>query len=133
MRRLVLIVIAAALAVPVLASAAPPVQHYQQAATLGFYRGKTIEYLDFGPVKLARGNKVAPIWVVTNGAEGQYNVIDTVPGQRSYTPLWAVRMVTWKNGVTPRVLMSAAAVRAAVSRGDATLRETTTVVNCPVL
>ncbi len=120
---------------PVLAPAAPapPVQHFQQNATLGFYRGKTIEYLDFGPIRLARGNRVAPIWVVTNGPDGQYNVIDTVPGQRSYTPLWAVRMVTWKDGVTPRVLTSAAAVRAAVARGDATLRESATVVNCPVL
>ena len=42
-------------------------------------------------------------------------------------------MVTWKDGVTPRVLTSAAAVRAAVARGDATLRESATVVNCPVL
>lgn len=134
MRRLVLLVVAIALSVPVLASAAPsPVQHFRQSATLGFYRGKTIEYLDLGPIRLARGNKVAPIWVVTNGADGQRNVIDTVPGQRNYTPLWAVRMVTWKSGVTPRVLTSAAAVRAAVSRGDATLKETATVVNCPVL
>jgi hypothetical protein len=134
MRRLMLVVVAVALLLPVLAPAAPaPVQHFPQQATLGFYRGKTVEYLDFGPVKLARGNKVAPIWAVTNGPDGQYNVIDTVPGQRSYTPLWAVRMVTWKSGVTPRVLTSAAAVRAAVSRGDVTLRETSTVVNCPVL
>ena len=134
MRRLMLLVVAVALSLPVLALAAPPpVQHFQQTATLGFYRGKTVEYLDFGPVRLARGNKVAPIWVVTNGPEGQYNVIDTVPGQRTYTPLWSVRMVTWKGGVTMRVLTSAAAVRAAVARGDATLKETQTVVNCPVL
>ncbi len=134
MPRLILVMVAAALSVPVLApAAAPPVQHFQQSATLGFYRGKTVEYLDFGPIRLARGNKVAPIWVVTNGPGGQYNIIDTVPGQRNYTPLWAVRMVTWKGGVTPRVLTSAAAVRAAAATGDATIKETQTVVNCPVL
>jgi hypothetical protein len=125
---------AAALALPLAVEAAPPpVQHFDQSTTLGFYRGKTIEYLDFGPIKLAPGNATAPIWVVTNGPKGQYNIIDTVPGRRDYSPLWAVQMVTWKDGVTPRVLTSAAAVRAAVTRGEATVRKTSIVVNCPVV
>ncbi|MGH3143651.1 MAG: hypothetical protein ACRDO9_11045, partial [Gaiellales bacterium] len=47
------------------------VKRFAQAETLGYYRGNTVAYLDFGPVKLARGNKVAPIWAFTNGAEGQ--------------------------------------------------------------
>ncbi len=70
--------------------------------TLGFYRGQVVSYFDLGPVKLAKGNKVAPIWAFANGADGQRNVIDTVPGQKGYTPLWAVRLVTWKDGVAPR-------------------------------
>jgi hypothetical protein len=92
-----------------------------------------ISYLDFGPVKLARGNKVAPIWVVTNGVESQRNVVDTVPGRSDYTPLWAVRMVTWKDGVTPRVLRSRTAVEAATRAGDVTVKAAPVVVNCPVL
>jgi hypothetical protein len=124
----------AALALPLAAEAAPPpVQHFQQATTLGFYRGKTIEYLDFGPVKLARGNDTEPIWVVTNGPKGQYNIIDTVPGRRDYSPLWAVQMVTWNDGAAPRVLTSAAAVRTAVARGEARIKKTPIVVNCPVI
>ena len=110
-----------------------PVLGFGQKQTLGFHRGSTIAYYDLGPVKLASGNKVAPIWAVTNGAQGQKNVIDVVPGQRGYTPLWRVSMVTWADGVTPRVLMSAAQIRAAAAAGEVTVRRTDTVVNCPLV
>lgn len=122
----------ALLALPALA-ATGPVNTYAQKVTLGFFRGQTISYLDFGPVKLAAGNKVAPIWAVTNGADGQVNIIDTVPGRKDYTPLWSVRLVTWKDGVTPRVLKSAAAVKKAQAAGEVTLKSPGIVVNCPVL
>jgi hypothetical protein len=119
-------------AVPALA-ADGPVKQFQQNVTLGFYRGQVISYLDFGPVKLAKGNKVAPIWVVTNGVDAQRNVIDTVPGRGDYTPLWAVRMVTWKSSATPRVLRSKQAVLAAMRAGQVTIEGAPIVVNCPVL
>jgi hypothetical protein len=106
---------------------------FGQKQILGFHRGSTIAYYDLGPVKLARGNKVAPIWAVTNGASGQKNIIDVVPGQRGYTPLWQVSMVSWAAGVTPRLLKSAAQVNAAASAGDVRIRKTATVVNCPVI
>ena len=110
-----------------------PVLGFGQKRTLGFAKGDAVAYLDLGPIKLARGNKVAPIWAFTNGAAGQRNVIDVVPGQRGYTPLWRVNMVTWADGETPRVLRSAAAIRAAVAAGTVDVRRTATVVNCPVL
>jgi hypothetical protein len=119
-------------AVPALA-ADGPVKQFPQSVTLGFYRGQVVSYLDFGPVKLARGNRVAPIWVVANGVEAQRNIIDTVPGRRDYTPLWAVRMVTWKDGATPRVLRSKSAVDAALRAEQVTVRAMPIVVNCPVL
>jgi hypothetical protein len=121
-----------AFALPALA-ADGPVKTFSQDATLGFYRGQVVSYLDFGPVKLRPGNKVAPIWAFTNGAEGQRNVIDTVPGRADYTPLWAVRMVTWKEGADGRVLRSATAVARAQRAGDVTIRAMPIVVNCPVL
>jgi hypothetical protein len=99
--------------------------------TLGFYRGQVVSYLDFGPVKLRPGNKVAPIWAFANGDNGQRNIIDTVPGRKDYTPLWAVRMVTWKDRANVRVLRSAAAVRAARRAGDVTIAAAPVVVNCP--
>jgi hypothetical protein len=105
----------------------------KKAVTPGFYRGKAVGYFDFGPIKLKPGNKLAPIWTVTNAAAGQHNIIDTVPGQSDYSPLWQVNMVTFKSGVNPYLLMSKADVDAAVSKGDATVEQTSTVVNCPVL
>jgi hypothetical protein len=128
-------VVVAATVVAVLPAAAAdgPVKTFPQDVVLGFYRGNVISYLDFGPVKLASGNKVAPIWAFTNGHENQRNVIDTVPGKRDYTPLWAVRMVTWDQGATVRVLRSAAAIRAAQRAGDISIEAAPVVVNCPVL
>jgi hypothetical protein len=137
MRRVALLLAVAtalgvAVAVPALA-ADGPVKTYGQNVTLGFYRGQVISYLDLGPVKLAKGNKVAPIWAFANGADAQRNIIDTVPGKKDYTPLWAVRLVTWKDGVTPRVLRSAAAVKRAMAAGQVTMASPGIVVNCPVL
>ena len=129
---LAIVAVSALVAVPAFA-ADGPVKQFPQSVTLGFYRGQVVSYLDFGPVKLSRGNRVAPIWVVTNGVEAQRNIIDTVPGRRDYTPLWAVRMVTWKEGATPRVLRSKSAVDAAVRAGQATVKAMPIVVNCPVL
>jgi hypothetical protein len=115
------------------AAADGPVKTYSQHVTLGFYRGGLISYLDFGPVKLAPGNKLAPIWVVANGPDRQRNIIDTVPGKSDYTPLWKVQMVTWKAGAAANVLRSAAAVRAAQRAGEVTVKPVPVVVNCPVL
>jgi len=115
------------------AAADGPVKTYSQDLTLGFFRGQVVSYLDLGPVRLASGNRVAPIWAFSNGHENQRNVIDTVPGRRDYTPLWAVRMVTWRSGATARVLRSAAAIRAAQRSGQVTIRNMPIVVNCPVL
>jgi hypothetical protein len=123
---------AVALALPALA-ADGPVKTFSQDVTLGFYRGQVVSYLDFGPVKLRAGNKVAPIWAFTNGHANQRNIIDTVPGRSDYTPLWAVRMVTWDDGANVRVLRSAAAVARAQRAGDLTIRPMPIVVNCPVL
>jgi hypothetical protein len=134
-----LLIPALAVAALTLPTAAPaneamtPVRHFKQQTTSGFYKGRTLRYLDFGPVKLLRGNKVAPIWAFTNGAAGQRNVIDVAPGDRGYTPLWRVNMVTWADGETPRLLRSAAAIRRAAAARELTIRRTSTVVNCPVI
>jgi hypothetical protein len=136
-KRISLLVAVTALALPAVTAGAsgPPVMHFASKSKIakGFFRGRSIEYLDLGPVKLRAGNDVEPIWVVTNGASGQRNVVDTVPGRRDYSPLWQVNMVTWSDGATPRVLRSAAEVKAAEAAGDVTIEKTSTVVNCPVL
>ena len=105
----------------------------KKPATAGFNRGQSIRYFHFGPIKLKAGYKVAPIWTVTNGVAAQHNIVDTVPGQSDYTPLWKLNKVTFKAGVTPHLLRSRSEVLAAVSAGEATVSATSTVVNCPVL
>jgi hypothetical protein len=105
----------------------------KQPVVSGFFQGRTISYYDFGPIKLKPGNKLAPLWAVTNGAAGQHNIIDTLPGQADYSPLWQINKVTFKAGMTPHLLKSKADVNAAVKAGEVTVKSTTTVVNCPVL
>jgi hypothetical protein len=137
MKRILVAGVVAALAAIVLAlpalAADGPVKTFSQDVTLGFYRGQVVSYLDFGPVRLRPGNKTAPIWAFTNGHENQRNVIDTVPGRRDYSPLWAVRLVTWKDGANVRALRSAAAITRAQRAGELTVRAMPIVVNCPVL
>ncbi len=130
MKRLILLFIAVVtVAAPATATAAPP----KQPVVTGFFQGHQVKYFDYGPIKLKAGNKLAPIWAVTNGATGQRNIIDTVPGKADYSPLWQVKMVTFKDGMTAHLLRSKADVDAAVKAGEVTVAQTTTVVNCPVL
>jgi hypothetical protein len=128
-----LVAVIAALGILAAPALGDTIRHFPQKATEGFYRGQTVEYLDFGPVKVRPGNPLADLWSVTNGVEDQYNIVDVVPGQKGYTPLWDVNLVTWKSGVTPRKLTSAAAVRRAVKAGEVTVKSAHTVVNCPVI
>ncbi len=134
MRKTLLVLgLAAALGVAAAPAMAGSIHHFPQKATEGFYRGQAVEYLDFGPVKLKPGNPVAPIWSVTNGVQGQANIVDVVPGQKGYTPLWSLALVTWKASATPRLLTSAAAVRRAVASDEVAVKSTATVVNCPLI
>ena len=96
-------------------------------------RGHDRSVLRVGPIKLRAGNKLAPIWAVTNGVAGQRNIIDTVPGKADYSPLWQLNKVTFKDGITPHLLKSKADVDAAVKAGEVTVTQTNTVINCPVL
>lgn len=105
----------------------------KKPVTTGFYRGQSIRYFDFGPIKLKAGNKIAPIWTVTNGVPAQHNIVDTVPGRSDYTPLWQLNKVTFKAGVKARLLRSRSDVLAAVRSGSATVSAISSVVNCPVL
>jgi hypothetical protein len=110
-----------------------PVLGFGQAKVAGYYKGQTIHYLDDGPVKLRPGNAVAPLWSVTNGTADQHNVIDVVPGDKGYSPLWSINMVTWNPGAQKRTLTSAADVKAAQDKGEVTVKASDLVVNCPVI
>ena len=110
-----------------------PVLGFNQSKVTGYYKGGTVSYLDLGPIKLASGNKVAPLWTVTNGTSDQHNVINVVPGDKGYTPLWDINKVTWRDGVTPRTLKSLADIQAAQAAGEVTVTSANMIVNCPVV
>jgi hypothetical protein len=111
------------------AAAAPK----KQKVLLGFYRSRTVKYFDYGQIKLRSGNKLAPIWVFSNGAQGQRSIVDSAPGAKQYSALHKVNAVTWEADATPRVLRSAAAVKSAQANGDLTITSTTRVINAALL
>jgi hypothetical protein len=113
----------------VAAQAAPK----KQKVLIGFYKNRTVRYFDYGRIKLRPGNKLAPMWVFTNGADGQRSIVDSAPGAKQYSALHRVNRVTWKAGATSRVLRSATAVRNAQANGDLTIGKTSRVVNAPLL
>jgi hypothetical protein len=112
-----------------------PVLGFGQERHPGFSAGHVIHYYDLGPVKVAPGNAVVPLYAVTNGVSGQLNVTgDTIaPGQTAYPPLWSIIKVTWKAGATPRLLKSYAQIKQAAAAGQVALAKTTLVVNCPLV
>jgi hypothetical protein len=105
----------------------------KQPVVQTFYKGRSVRSYDYGAVKLKAGNRTATIYDFANGAAGQRSVVDVAPGAKGYSGLWKVSRVTWAAGKTSTVLPTAAAVRAAASRGDVTIRATSTVVNRSLL
>ena len=79
------------------------------------------------------------VYVFTNGIEAmgplgfQPDVFDSVPGDETYTPLRALNLVTWQEGVEARELMSAEDVLAAAEAGDVVIEQPGVVVNMPIL
>ncbi len=82
---------------------------------------------------------LAIVYVFTNGVKGdgpfgfQPDVFDSVPGDERYSPLRAINLVTWKEGVTAVELRSVEEVEAAESRGEVTIVQPGIVVNMPIL
>ncbi len=75
--------------------------------------------------------------VVPDGAMGplgfQRDVFDSVPGDDAYRPLRAVQLVTWSDGAEPTELGSVDAILEAVADGQATIDESSVVVNMPII
>jgi hypothetical protein len=82
---------------------------------------------------------LANLYVFTNGLQGggpfgfQPDVFDAVPGDEGYSPLRAINLVAWEEGVTARELRSVEEVKAAESKGEVTIKQPGIVVNMPVL
>jgi hypothetical protein len=82
---------------------------------------------------------LAKLYLFMNGVKGpnpfgfQANVIDSVPGQPKYSPLWRVYAVKWSAGRTPSLLRSEAQILRARADGDLSVTKTPLVKNSPVL
>jgi hypothetical protein len=105
----------------------------KQKVLMGFYKNRTVRYFDFGRIKLRPGNKLAPMWIFANGAEGQRAIVDSAPGAKQYSALRKVNTVTWNADATPRVLRSAAAVKTARANGEVRISPSSRVINAPLL
>ncbi len=91
-------------------------------------------------------DKVGKFYAFTNGVsqEGvepwgggpfgyQIDIFDSVPGDEGYTPLRNPQLVTWTEGVTPRILTSVAELLEAEASGELTIKPTDVIVNAPVV
>ncbi len=82
---------------------------------------------------------LADLYLFMNGISGpnpfgfQKNVIDSLPGEPGYSPLWLHTFVKWKDGKTPRELKSEEEITKAAADGEVTLEKSDLVINCPVL
>ena len=77
-----------------------------------------------------------PTWYAIHGkaAAGPLAVLGSEPGEDDYSPLWRTVIVTWKPGVTPKVLTSDNMILSLAKKGELTTTftsfvETATVVS----
>jgi hypothetical protein len=80
------------------------------------------------------GSGTDPFFMVTNGVAGQLGIAGVAPGSPGYHGgHWAVSTVEFRNGVTPSLLTSSAAVTAAANAGEVAVTSTPAAdFLCPV-
>lgn len=82
---------------------------------------------------------LANIYAFKNGIEGsgplgfQPKVADSEPGNATYSPLWRIILVQWKEGMSPTELKSKQEISAALQDDKITIEPTERVVNCPFI
>jgi len=104
---------------------------------IGNFTGSPVNYA----ANLTQSQDIGNLWIFKNGVKGpgfmgfQASVVDSIPGDPHYTPLWKVSLVEWKTtgGTTPTILGSDDAIAQAASKGQITITPTKVVVNCPIL
>ena len=105
-----------------------------------WYKGNAVTYYDFGTnTPLVNGvPAAAPIWVFIYGNKadgspdfvtGGHNIIDVIPGDKGYSDLWQVTLVTVPRSYQPDSITSAADVL----KNNFPMTTTNMLVNCPVV
>jgi len=102
------------------------------------------KFTDF-PVTFAPALAKAPassqanIYAFKNGVKGggvlgfQPNVVDSIPGDSMYSPLWKINLVEWKDTSKATTLGSENEITDAFNSGKITITPTTIIVNCPII
>ncbi len=81
---------------------------------------------------------LADVYVFTNGLKGdgpfgfQVDVFSAVPGDARYTPLRSVILVSWQEGVKPRLLGAVEEIQLAARTREIVLKRPGVVVNMPI-
>ena len=102
---------------------------------IGNFTGSPVNY----EPNLTKSQDIGQLWIFKNGVKGpglmgfQTNVLNSIPGDPHYTPLWKVNIVEWKTTSTPTILGSDDIIANAVSKGQITVTPTNVVINCPVV
>ncbi len=155
MRMCLFALAAGAVASPSLAFAASepgmmgPMQRTSVPSFVGYYDGHkdtflgpdtssrtdaSMEHINFS-AKLRASIKTSEEIYLFSGktATGQLPVFSSEPGEKTYTPLWREEIVTWKGGATPVLVVRDDRVDDLERKGMVTVRETATVLNCPII
>ncbi len=118
------------------------------ATNNGWYDGHQIYYLDQGVEKKADRAHVADIFLIGGPRLYQANIVDSVPGDKGYSPHWDVNIVHTANGMTladilaspyasesyPEALFdSAPDILGAAEAGLVTIDEPGVLVLCPIV
>jgi hypothetical protein len=132
----------------------PPVTGYAEGERIFFLHtevsdvniGRIMTDMMASPVPVVPSLSEAPasmlttVYAFTNGVqpEGprgpldfQPDVFDHPVGSEGYSPLRAIHLVTWQDGIAPRLLTSAADVETAVNANEISIENTGIVVNMP--
>ena len=102
---------------------------------IGNFTGSPVNY----EPNLTKSQDIGQLWIFKNGVKGpglmgfQTNVLNSIPGDPHYTPLWKVNIVEWKTTSTPTILGSDDIIANAVKKGQITVTPTNVVINCPVV
>jgi len=94
----------------------------------------TMEHINFS-AKLGASLKTSEEIYLFSGtaAAGQLPVFSSEPGEKTYTPLWREEIVSWKPGATPVLVVRDDQVNELEKKGMISVRETSTVLNCPII
>jgi hypothetical protein len=106
---------------------------------IGNFTGSPVNY----EPNLTKSQDIGNLWIFKNGVKGprfmgfQTNVLNSIPGDPHYTPLWKVNIVDWKttgtNATTPTILGSDDIIADALKKGQITVTPTNVVINCPIV